>query len=103
LRKSGSSEEIIPYPQIKKFLKYEQNLMASMAKSKRKTPFQHKWLLLYGLEICAPDAKTSSVVSLRYRFCEFGREGANGDGDGEEEEKKEDNEYQILLTALANG
>ena len=78
MRKSGSSEEIIPHPQIKKFLKYEQNLMASMASSKRKTPFQHKWLLIYGLEICARDAKTSSVVSLRCRFCEFGKEGANG-------------------------
>jgi len=74
--------------------------MASMASSKRKIPFQHKWLLIYGLEICTRDAKTSSGVSLRCRFCEFGREGANGDGDGEERKRKRTmNESRNKFTA----
>ena len=58
--------------------------MASKSSNKRIiTPFQQKWLLLYGLEICARDAKTSTVVSLRCRFCEFGRECASGDNGDE--------------------
>ena len=65
--------------------------MASKSSNKRITPFQHKWLLLYGLEISARDTKTSTVVSLRCRFCDFGRECSSGDNDDERKRKRTKN------------
>jgi len=67
--------------------------MASKSSNKRVIPFQHKWLLLYGLEISARDAKTSTVVSLRCRFCEFGKECASGDDDERKRKRTNNTKY----------
>jgi len=50
-----------------------QNAAVTGARKKKEGKFQHAWLARFGLEITATDAVTSVPVSLRCRFCEFGK------------------------------
>ena len=45
-----------------------------MNAKKREVSFQHKLLILYGLQITSGDPKTLEVVSIKCHFCEFGRD-----------------------------
>ena len=57
----------------------------SKGQKKRLFDFKHEWLNLYGLQITARDTSTSEVMSIKCRFCEFGRDEV---GDGEERQRK---------------
>ena len=46
--------------------------------------FRNEWILDYGLSIGCRDSKTSEVISVRCRFCDFGRE----EGEGTRKRKK---------------
>ena len=50
-----------------------------MAAAKNRTfSFKHEWLSQYGLQITARDPKLSEVISIKCRFCEFGRDLVDG-------------------------
>ena len=59
--------------------------MASGSDKKRLFWFKYEWLSHYGLQITAHDPKSSKVISMKCRFCEFGRDGVDG---GEERKRK---------------
>ena len=59
--------------------------MMSKGQKKRLFDFKHEWLHLYGLQITACDTSTSEVMSIKCRFCEFGRDEV---GDGKERQRK---------------
>jgi hypothetical protein len=62
-----------------------------MNAKKHEVGFQHEWLILYGLQITARDPKTSEVVSIKCRFCEFGRDYA----ENEERKRKKTNHVKF--------
>jgi hypothetical protein len=70
------------HPQIPQKLVFE---MTSKGQKKHLLDFKHKWFNLYGLQITAREPLTSEVMSIKCRFCEFGR---NEVGDGKERQRK---------------
>jgi hypothetical protein len=48
--------------------------MTSKGQKRRLLDFKHEWLNLYDLQITVRDPLTSKVVSIKCRFCEFGRD-----------------------------
>lgn len=68
--------------------------------SKRGRTFKFEWLMKYGLATTSRDPETNKIVSIRCRFCEYGRDAKESDC---HRKKKENHEGEVLSETLAEG